>query len=58
MFFFCQEFLEWIQPKLSIAVIVNEPRGEEYYGGRVAAPVFSEIGSHSLRLLGIAPDDK
>ena len=46
------------QPKLSIAVIINEPGGEEYYGGRVAAPVFSEIGSHSLRLLGIAPDDK
>jgi cell division protein FtsI (penicillin-binding protein 3) len=46
------------QPKLSIAVIVNEPRGEEYYGGRVAGPVFSEIGSHSLKLLGIAPDDK
>ena len=46
------------QPKLSIAVIVNEPRGKEYYGGRVAGPVFSEIGSHSLRLLGIAPDDK
>ena len=45
-------------PKIAIAVIVNEPRGKEYYGGQVAAPVFSEIGSHTLRLLGIAPDDK
>ncbi len=46
------------KPKIAIAVIVNEPRGKEYYGGQVAAPVFSEIGSHTLRLLGIAPDDK
>ena len=46
------------QPRLAIAVIVNEPGGKEYYGGRVAAPVFSEIGSHALRLLGIAPDEK
>tara|TARA_B100000965_G_scaffold344051_1_gene314075 strand:- start:329 stop:1999 length:1671 start_codon:yes stop_codon:yes gene_type:complete len=46
------------KPKIAIAVIVNEPGGKEYYGGQVAAPVFSEIGSHTLRLLGIAPDDK
>ena len=47
-----------IKPRIAIAVIVNEPGGNEYYGGEVAAPVFSEIGSHTLRLLGIAPDDK
>ena len=46
------------KPRIAIAVIVNEPGGNEYYGGEVAAPVFSEIGSHTLRLLGIAPDDK
>jgi len=46
------------KPRIAIAVIVNEPGGKEYYGGEVAAPVFSEIGSHTLRLLGIAPDDK
>ena len=46
------------KPRIAIAVIVNEPGGDEYYGGQVAAPVFSEIGSHTLRLLGIAPDDK
>mgnify|MGYP001989012273 FL=1 len=46
------------KPRIAIAVIVNEPGGSEYYGGQVAAPVFSEIGSHTLRLLGIAPDDK
>ncbi len=46
------------KPRLSIAIIINEPRGGEYYGGQVAGPIFSEIGSHSLRLLGIAPDEK
>ena len=46
------------KPRIAIAVIVNEPGGSEYYGGQVAAPVFSEIGSHTLRLLGMAPDDK
>ena len=46
------------KPRLSIAIIINEPRGGEYYGGEVAGPIFSEIGSHSLRLLGIAPDEK
>ena len=46
------------KPRIVIAVIVNQPGGKEYYGGQVAAPVFSEIGSHTLRLLGIAPDDK
>ena len=46
------------KPRIAIAVIINEPGGNEYYGGQVAAPVFSEIGSHTLRLLGIAPDDK
>ena len=38
------------KPRLSIAIIINEPIGE-YYGGQVAGPIFSEIGSHSLRLL-------
>ena len=46
------------KPRLSIAIIINEPSGGEYYGGQVAGPIFSEIGSHSLRLLGIAPDEK
>ena len=46
------------KPRLSIAIIINEPRGGEYYGGEVAGPIFSEVGSHSLRLLGIAPDEK
>ncbi len=43
-------------PRLVMAVIVDEPRGEEYYGGLVAAPVFAKVMSGALRLLNIPPD--
>ena len=44
-------------PRLSVVVVIDEPGGDAYYGGAVAAPVFSEIVDGSLRILGIAPDD-
>ncbi|MEJ2602366.1 MAG: penicillin-binding transpeptidase domain-containing protein [Gammaproteobacteria bacterium] len=44
-------------PRLSIVVMIDEPRGEAYYGGEVAAPVFARIAAESLRLLAVAPDD-
>ena len=44
-------------PRLSVVVVIDEPGGDEYYGGAVAAPVFSDIVEGSLRVLGIAPDD-
>ena len=44
-------------PRLSVVVVIDEPGGDAYYGGAVAAPVFSEIVDGSLRVLGIAPDD-
>jgi cell division protein FtsI (penicillin-binding protein 3) len=44
------------RPRLVMAVFVDEPRGEEYYGGLVAGPVFSKIMSGALRLMNIAPD--
>ena len=44
-------------PKLSVVVIIDEPGDGEYYGGAVAAPVFSDIVDGSLRVLGIVPDD-
>jgi cell division protein FtsI (penicillin-binding protein 3) len=43
-------------PRLAIVVTVDNPRGKVYYGGQVAAPVFSEIAAGSLRVLGIPPD--
>jgi cell division protein FtsI (penicillin-binding protein 3) len=43
-------------PRLVMAVIIDEPRGEEYYGGLVAAPVFAKVMSGAMRLLNIPPD--
>lgn len=42
-------------PRLIVAVMIDEPLGQ-YYGGTVAAPVFAEVMSGALRMLGVAPD--
>lgn len=44
-------------PRLALVVMINDPGGEQYYGGQVAAPVFSRVMSGALRLLDIAPDN-
>jgi cell division protein FtsI (penicillin-binding protein 3) len=44
-------------PRLAAVVVIDEPSGGAYYGGEVAAPVFSAVMSGALRLLAIAPDD-
>jgi cell division protein FtsI (penicillin-binding protein 3) len=46
------------QPRLVTVVVFDEPRGKEFYGGQVAAPVFSEVMEHALRLLNVTPDRK
>ena len=43
-------------PRLVIAVMLDEPGGRSYYGGEVAAPVFSTVMAGALRLLDIEPD--
>lgn len=43
-------------PRLAMVVVMNEPQGEQYYGGQVAAPVFAEVMSGALQLLNIRPD--
>ncbi len=43
-------------PRLATVVVIDEPGGELYYGSDVAAPVFSNIMSESLRLLAVPPD--
>lgn len=43
-------------PRLIIAVMIDEPKGREYYGGLVAAPAFSKVMGESLRILGIPGD--
>ncbi|HIN13989.1 MAG TPA: penicillin-binding protein 2 [Gammaproteobacteria bacterium] len=44
-------------PRIVTVVVVNEPRGKEYFGGQVAAPIFSLIVSSALRIMGIPPDE-
>jgi cell division protein FtsI (penicillin-binding protein 3) len=44
-------------PRLAAVVVIDEPTGGAYYGGEVAAPVFSAVMSGALRLLAIPPDD-
>ena len=43
-------------PRLVIVVVVDEPQGGVYYGGDVAAPVFSAVASGALRILAVPPD--
>jgi cell division protein FtsI (penicillin-binding protein 3) len=43
-------------PRLIIAVMIDEPSAGKYYGGTVAAPVFSGVMAGALRLLGAKPD--
>lgn len=47
-------FIPAEDPKLSIVVILDEPKNA-YYGGRVAAPVFRRIASQSLAYLNVSP---
>jgi cell division protein FtsI (penicillin-binding protein 3) len=44
-------------PRLAAVVVIDEPSGGAYYGGEVAAPVFSTVMAGALRLLAIPPDD-
>jgi cell division protein FtsI (penicillin-binding protein 3) len=44
------------QPRIVVAVMVDEPSAGKYFGGDVAAPVFSEVVGNSLRQLGQVPD--
>jgi cell division protein FtsI (penicillin-binding protein 3) len=43
-------------PRLAAVVVIDEPSGELYYGSDVAAPVFAEVMTESLRLLAVPPD--
>jgi cell division protein FtsI (penicillin-binding protein 3) len=44
-------------PRVVMVVMVDEPSGGKYYGGQVAAPVFSHVMAAALRLLAVPPDD-
>ena len=44
------------RPRVVVAVMIDEPSAGKYYGGDVAAPVFSETVQQTLRILGVQPD--
>jgi len=44
------------KPRIIVAVMIDEPSDGEYFGGVVAAPVFSEVVQQTLRMMGVAPD--
>ncbi|WMS88680.1 peptidoglycan D,D-transpeptidase FtsI family protein [Pleionea litopenaei] len=43
-------------PKIAMVVMLDEPEGDVYYGGDVAAPIYSNVAEQALRLLNIVPD--
>jgi cell division protein FtsI (penicillin-binding protein 3) len=44
------------KPRIIVAVMLDEPSAGKYYGGEVAAPVFSTTVQQTLRILGVQPD--
>lgn len=45
-------------PRLVMVVVIDEPSAGKYYGGQVAAPVFSKIMGVALRMLGVPPEQR
>jgi len=45
------------RPRLAIVVVIDDPSVGDYYGGEVAAPVFSNVVEGALRILAIPPDN-
>ncbi|NMP32040.1 peptidoglycan glycosyltransferase FtsI [Thalassotalea sp. M1531] len=44
-------------PEVVVVVVINEPGGDLYHGGDVAAPVFSRVMKGTMQVLNIAPDN-
>jgi cell division protein FtsI (penicillin-binding protein 3) len=44
------------QPRIIVGVMLDEPSAGKYFGGEVAAPVFSETVQQTLRMMGVQPD--
>jgi len=45
------------RPRLAAVVVIQDPGGEDYYGGLVAGPLFGRIMADALRLMNVPPDD-
>ncbi|MFT5113265.1 MAG: cell division protein FtsI (penicillin-binding protein 3) [Parasphingorhabdus sp.] len=44
-------------PRFVMVVVIDDPKGKNYYGGLVAAPVFSRVMAETLRVYNVSPDD-
>jgi cell division protein FtsI (penicillin-binding protein 3) len=44
------------QPRIVVAVMIDEPGNGQYFGGDVAAPVFSQVVQQTLLSMNVAPD--
>ena len=44
------------KPRVVVAVMIDEPTNGRYFGGDVAAPVFSQTVQQTLRMMGVQPD--
>lgn len=44
-------------PRIVTAIMIDHPKAGEFYGGAVAAPVFSDVAGNALRLLDVPPDE-
>jgi cell division protein FtsI (penicillin-binding protein 3) len=44
------------RPRIVVAVMIDEPRAGKFFGGDVAAPVFSQVVQQTLRSVGVQPD--
>lgn len=44
------------RPRIIVGVMLDEPTAGKYFGGDVAAPVFSEAVQQTLRVMGVQPD--
>jgi cell division protein FtsI (penicillin-binding protein 3) len=44
-------------PRFVMVVMIDEPSNGKYYGGQVAAPVFSKVMAGALRLMAVPPDN-
>lgn len=58
-----KRYLSWFagvapvsDPRYAVVVMLNDPAGKRYYGGDIAAPVFSEVMESLLRFNGVLPD--
>ena len=43
-------------PRIALVIVVDDPKGDQYYGGQVAAPIFSRVMAGLLRVKQVVPD--